>query len=176
MNIRYLILGLLTRKPMTGYDVKSSLEDLKWLVDVPSYGSLYPALHGLLEDEMVTLTVVPREGKPSRKVYSITESGSKALQDWLHQPVESDTSQKAFVTRLLLAGSFSQDGLRDYLEQRLGQTSDHRSALERRIVSQPDASGGLESLVVEYGLAIASAEILWLENALARLSDQANAA
>lgn len=174
MNIRYLILGLLTQKPMTGYDVKTSLEDLKWLVDVPSYGSLYPALHNLLEEGMVSRTIVPKEGKPSRKVYSITQTGTDTLQSWLEQPIEADTSQKGFVMRLLLASNFSREGLIAYLQQRHHQTTAHRTALERYIeIDTPGANTAIDQLVVDYGLAVARTEILWLEGALARLLENA---
>ena len=49
-SFRYSILGLLTHEPMSGYDIKRFLESLGWLVGSPSYGSIYPALHALLED------------------------------------------------------------------------------------------------------------------------------
>ena len=175
MSIRYFILGLLTRKPMTGYDVKTSLEDLSWLVDVPSYGSLYPALHNLLEEGMVNVSVVPGDGKPSRKVYSITEAGTQVLQTWIHRPIETDISQKTFVMRLLLANNFSREGLIAYLKQRHTRMTTHLAALESRIeINTAETSSEAERFAADYGLVIASAEIHWLEDTLARLAENAH--
>jgi DNA-binding PadR family transcriptional regulator len=73
VSIRQLILDLLTRQPMSGYDIKRFLKSLSWLIDSPSFGSLYPALHTLLEDGLVTVEVIPPQDKPPRKIYSITD-------------------------------------------------------------------------------------------------------
>jgi len=71
----FYLLGLLARWPMSGYDIKRFLKGLGWLVDSPSFGSLYPALHALLESGLVTVEVVPHHDKPPRKIYTITEKG-----------------------------------------------------------------------------------------------------
>jgi DNA-binding PadR family transcriptional regulator len=51
VSLRHLILGLLTRKPMSGYDIKRFLKGLNWLIGSPSDGSLYPNLRALLQEE-----------------------------------------------------------------------------------------------------------------------------
>ncbi len=81
VSTRHFILGLLTRQPMSGYDIKRFLKQLSWLVDSPSFGSLYPALHALLKDDRVTVEVIPRQDKPPRKIYTITEAGRQVLQE-----------------------------------------------------------------------------------------------
>jgi len=106
-GIRLFILGLLTRQPMSGYDIKRFLKSLSWLIDVPSLGSLYPSLHALLKDGLVTVEVIASQDRPSRKIYSITEAGEKALRAWLNQPSESDASLKKFVMRLALINAIS---------------------------------------------------------------------
>ena len=85
MSIRRFILGLLARQPMSGYDIKRFLKSLSWLIDSPSFGSLYPALHALLEDGLVTVEVVPRQDKPPRKIYSVTEAGRCCEGGWTSQ-------------------------------------------------------------------------------------------
>jgi len=66
VSIRHFILGLLNRQRMSGYDIRRFLKSLSWLIDSPSPGSLYPALHILLEDGLVTVEVVSRQDKPPR--------------------------------------------------------------------------------------------------------------
>ena len=87
-----LALGLLTQQPMSGYDIKRFLKGLSWLIDVPSLGSLYPCLHALLEDGLVTMEVVARQDRPPRKIYTITEAGEEALRAWLSQPNSEATT------------------------------------------------------------------------------------
>ena len=75
VNIRRFILGLLARQPMSGYDIKRFLKSLSWLIDSPSFGSLYPTLHALLRDGLTTVEVVLSQDRPPRKTYTVTDAG-----------------------------------------------------------------------------------------------------
>ena len=167
-GIRHFILGLLTQQPMSGYDIKRFLKSLSWLIDVPSLGSLYPSLHALLKDGLVTVEVVAGQDRPSRKIYSITEAGKEALQTWLKQPSESNASLKKFVMRLALAGQLSQVSLLAHLEQRRARVAAHKMTLEQANEAKGADLG--ERLMLDYGLSLAAAELTWLDSTLARLS------
>ena len=173
MSIRHFILGLLTRQPMSGYDIKRFLKSLSWLIDSPSFGSLYPALHALLEDGSVTVEVVLRHDKPSRKIYSITEAGRQVLQKWIDRPVDPAASLKAFVMRLILASNLSHDGLVAHLQKRRAQVAAHQLALEETSKAMDEGMDLGERLVLDYGLAVATAELAWLDRTLDRLSQPA---
>jgi PadR family transcriptional regulator AphA len=170
MSTRHFILGLLAQEPMSGYDIKRFLKSLSWLVDSPSFGTLYPTLHALLEDALVTMEVVPGEGRPPRKIYTITDAGRRALQRWMDQPVDSDASLKAFVMRLTLANHLSPAGLRAHLEQRRAQVAAHRLALEQAVEAMDEDIDVGERLTLDYGLSLATAELVWLDRTLARLA------
>jgi DNA-binding PadR family transcriptional regulator len=167
INIRQLILGFLTQQPMSGYDIKRFLKGLSWLIDSPSFGSLYPALHTLLKDGHVTVEIVPQQDKPRRKIYTITDKGSETLQDWIDQPAASGVSLKAFLMRLILAGNLSEAHLTAQLKQRRTQVSAH---LQRTADALQKDVGPGERLALDYGLAVANAELAWLDNVLGRLS------
>jgi DNA-binding PadR family transcriptional regulator len=153
---------------MSGYDIRRFLKSLNWLIDVPSLGSLYPSLHALLDDGMVTMEVVARPDRPPRKIYSITEAGEEALQVWLDQPADSDASLKKFVMRLALADQLSRIGLLTHLEQRRAQVAAHKTTLEQATEAKVTDLG--EHLMLDYGLSLAAAELAWLDRTLARLS------
>ena len=172
VSIRHFILGLLTREPMSGYDIKRFLKSLSWLIDSPSFGSLYPALHALLEDGLVTVEVVSRQDKPPRKIYSITKAGRQALREWIGQPVVSSVSLKAFLMRLILASNLSRAGLITHLQRRRVQVADHQLALEQTAQAMDDGMDLGERLALDYGLAVATAELAWLDRMLAELSQQ----
>jgi PadR family transcriptional regulator AphA len=173
-SLRHFVLGLLSRQPMSGYDVKRILDSLSWLIGNPSFGSLYPALHSLLEDGLVAVEVEPQPGKPDRKIYSITEAGRQTLAEWANQPVGSDASLRAFAMRLLLAGTFSHQTLQEHLAQRRAQVAEQRTALERAVRNETEVTHLKQHLAVDYGLALADAELAWLDGILSQLtrSDQ----
>jgi len=171
VSTRHFILGLLARQPMSGYDIKRFLKSLSWLVDSPSFGSLYPALHALLEDGLATVEVIPRHDKPPRKIYTITKAGKQALREWVDQPTASETSLKAFLMRLILASNLSHNGLITHLQQRHAQVASHQLALQQTAESMGEGLDLGDRLALDYGLAIAAAELAWLDRVLARLSE-----
>jgi PadR family transcriptional regulator AphA len=172
VNSRYFILGLLARQPMSGYDIKRFFKSLTWLIGSPSFGSIYPALRALLQDDLVTVAVVSRQDKPPRKIYSITETGREALREWIDQPVAPGASLKVFVLRLILADNFSHAGLVSHLHRRRSQVAAHRTDLERTIALLGDGAELGRHLALDYSLAVAKAELAWLDDTLDRLSKE----
>jgi PadR family transcriptional regulator AphA len=152
---------------MSGYDIKRFFKSLSWLIDSPSFGSLYPALHALLEGGLVTVEIIPQQDKPPRKIYSITGTGEETLQEWMGQPAESGVSLKAFLMRLILVSNLSQDDLIAHLEQRRIQVASHLQQTTEAMEQEADLG---ERLAFDYGVAVANAELAWLNSALSRLS------
>ena len=172
VSFRYFILGLLSQQPMSGYDIKRFLKSLDWLVGSSSFGSIYPALHALLTDSLVTVDVVYHQDRPPRKIYSITEAGKQVLQEWINQPAVPGASLRAFLMRLMLASNFSHAGLIAHLKQRRSQVEVQRAALEQVTRAQDETTDLGQRLALDYGLAVAMAELAWLDHTLEWLSEQ----
>jgi len=164
-----VILGLLALQPMSGYDIKRFLAGLSWLAGSPSGGSLYPVLRTLRQEELVTVETVSGLDKPPKKIYSLTEAGRQVLQVWTRQPVSTCTSLKAFLMRLFLADSHSRDGLSAHLRQRRAQVASHHELLAGGLEIAGAGPNLGQQLVVDYGLALATAELAWLDSTLDRL-------
>ena len=172
VSIRPLVLGLLAQQPRSGYDIKRYLKSMNWLIGSPSFGSLYPALRTLLQDGLVTVDVVLSKDKPARKIYQITEAGQLALREWLDRPVAPDASLKTFVKRLILASNLPRARLMADLAQRRDQVASHQALLEGIAASLGDGGDPVRRLALEYGLALAVAELAWLDGAPSRLSPE----
>jgi DNA-binding PadR family transcriptional regulator len=172
VSIRHLILGLLTQQSMSGYDIKHSLKSLSWLIDSPSFGSIYPTLRALREDGLVTVEVAPRQGKPPRKIYTITEAGRLALREWMDQPVAPGASLKTFVMRLILANNFSHTGLISHLQQRRSHVAVYHVTLKQIGEALDGTIDSGQRLAFSYGLALATTELAWLDSTLEQLSQQ----
>jgi len=168
MNYRYFVLGLLAQQPMSGYDIKRCFESFGWLIHSPSFGSLYPTLHALQEDGCLTMQVIEGESGLSRKVYAITEGGQQALEKWIHESTEAETSLKTFLMHLMVADNLSREALLTHLEQRRSQLADYQTALKKT----DEATGGNgdlgERLALDYGRGLATAETAWLNRKLAQ--------
>ena len=171
-SFRYFILGLLAKRTMSGYDIRRFLKSLSWLIGSPSSGSLYPILRALLQEELVTVETIPGLDRPPRKIYTITEAGRQELQVWLEQPAVSKAPLKAFVMRLLLADSFSLAGLTAHLQQRKAQVAAHCDALDTAVDTLQEVDKSGQFLAMDYGLALATAELSWLDRTMGELSKQ----
>ena len=73
-DLKFVILRLISKRPMHGYEVMKALEEESKGYYRPSPGSVYPTLQ-MLEDEGY-VTVEEADGK---KIYSITEDGAEYL-------------------------------------------------------------------------------------------------
>lgn len=75
-DLKYVILRLLSEKPMHGYEVMRALEDESGGCYSASPGSVYPTLQ-MLEDQGYVVS----EEKEGKKVYSITSAGREFLRE-----------------------------------------------------------------------------------------------
>jgi len=76
-----LILGVLAERSLHGYEISKQIKlKTKDAMTLPE-NKLYPALHHLEEQGYISAEWIPQQGKPDRKVYSITKSGVKELEN-----------------------------------------------------------------------------------------------
>jgi DNA-binding PadR family transcriptional regulator len=74
--MKYVILKILSEKPMHGYEVMKALEEETSGCYRPSPGSVYPTLQWLEDEGLVSATETS-----GKKVYAITDSGRAFLEE-----------------------------------------------------------------------------------------------
>ena len=82
----YIILGMVLKEDLTGYDIKKLVENGIGVFYKVSYGSLYPALKKLTEKGYLTMYEEPRGGR-QKNFYRLTDEGKKVFMDWLASPM-----------------------------------------------------------------------------------------
>jgi PadR family transcriptional regulator, regulatory protein AphA len=159
MSHRYLILGLLMERPMSGYDIKKRVKAALGAVTNASYGTLYPTLHKLLSENAVEMREVPQKGRPSKKVYQVTDKGRKELTGWLKQPASADQVRREFLLKVYLAKNLSAEDLVALVTSRRDETEALLKALraERSENHEPQ-----HVWVTDYALSLCEAEMNWL--------------
>ena len=129
MDTKTLCLGVLTRGDASGYEIKKAFEDGPFgHIQEIGFGSIYPALAQLLKDNMVTVTQYAQEGRPDKKVYSLTSTGRLFLVDALDEPTEPDKVRSDFLFRMMFAQLLSPSALEGMIDERMAVLN---SALER---------------------------------------------
>jgi DNA-binding PadR family transcriptional regulator len=87
---KFIILGIISMKPASGYDIKKWVEETFSFFWDMSYGQIYPTLESLEKDGLVEKTVAIEEGRPIKHLYEITNTGREELKSWMELPVEEE--------------------------------------------------------------------------------------
>jgi PadR family transcriptional regulator AphA len=115
MSIKLAILGILSWKPSTGYDLKKIIEESSAMYWSGNNNQIYKTLVQLLDEGLVTNEVQHQESSPSKKIYSITEKGLADLKSWVLTPADLPEFKKAILTKLAWADLLSTAELDDLL-------------------------------------------------------------
>lgn len=83
MSIKYAILGFLSWKPFTGYELKKIFADALSFHWSGNNNQIYGSLVELHGSGAVSIEVLQQEKLPARKLYTITDLGRGELREWL---------------------------------------------------------------------------------------------
>lgn len=103
MSIEYAILGLLSWRALSGYDLKKVFEESVALYWSGNNNEIYRALLDLHARGLVSCSVQPQEKLPARKVYSITLDGQAELAGWAASAPELPQRRHALLIQLAWA-------------------------------------------------------------------------
>jgi len=101
MALREVILTVLARGEMTGYEITKDFEAVYVHFWRASHQQVYRELAQLNKDGQVTVKVVAQDGKPDKKVYAITKRGLEELKRWIVAPTEPPRPQYDLLVKLL---------------------------------------------------------------------------
>jgi len=122
MDVKTVCLGMLSDGPASGYDLKKQFESTFGHFFAAGYGSIYPALSSLAEDGLVDCEEIAQEGKPDRKVYSITPAGREHLLAALDDPAPSHKVRSEFLAMMFFAHLMTPEQVDRVLDSRLEET------------------------------------------------------
>jgi DNA-binding PadR family transcriptional regulator len=103
MSINHAILGILSCRSVTGYDLKKIIQESPFMPWSGNNNQIYKALVEILDEGFVTHEVLHQESSPSKKIYTITEEGLAELKDWVLSSPEPPECKKAFLIQLAWA-------------------------------------------------------------------------
>jgi DNA-binding PadR family transcriptional regulator len=116
MSIRQAILGFLSWKPFTGYELKKIFANALSFHWSGNSNQIYGSLIQLHKDGAVDIEVQQQEKYPARKVYAIRESGLDELRAWLRKVPELPEIKNHFHIQLAWADLLSEAELDTLLE------------------------------------------------------------
>lgn len=176
MSLRYGLLGLLCYQDMTGYDLNKAFEtSLQFMWNVKS-SQIYRELLKMEDEKLVISRIETQEKKFDRKVYSITELGKKAFQEWVKKfPQNLITPiRDEFIVRIFFGEAVDSDNLIFEIQRFKKQQEEVLDVLSivERSATEAARDGGLETSLFYWMLTINRArkailsEIEWSEETI----------
>ncbi len=125
----FQILGVLLRQPRSGYEIVKQLE-MVWPVKT---SQIYPTLARLEKMGLVVSDDVEQQGRPNKRVYSVTRSGEKTLRDWVGTEPAPPVWRDEFLTMLYSAWTKDPQQVLAMFECRLKYLDDTMNMLRSRL-------------------------------------------
>lgn len=97
---RYAILGLVSKRDMSGYDIKQIIKKTSSFYWSENNAQIYPILKKLEAESLVVSGLDKKSGARNRRIYSITTKGLNVLKKWLQQPVELPQYREELLLKL----------------------------------------------------------------------------
>src|SRR5579863_2800488 len=179
-TLRYIILGLLGARPMSGYDIKRAFDRALASYWNAGNSQIYTTLKSLSGAKLVEPEVIEQKARPNRKVYHITASGRVELNRWLQEDVPERFTKDDFLTKLFFCGETSEEvTLKHLMEHRASLLKQlaHMEWARQQYATRPSRRPRLleyQMLVREYKEAVLKAGLEVTERAIERLRDKAS--
>jgi PadR family transcriptional regulator, regulatory protein AphA len=169
MALREVILTVLARGEMTGYEITKDFEAVYVHFWRASHQQVYRELARLNKDGRVTVKVIAQESRPDKKVYAITKRGLEELKRWIVAPTEPPRPQYDLLVKLLGCHVVDRPTFQGELERiraRAQQWVKELRAMRReclRTRSTWSEHDRILYLTLRRGLLLGQAQLRWLE-------------
>ena len=177
MSLKHTILGFLSFKSLSGYDLKKAFDRSVSHFWPANQSQIYRTLAELDEQGLVEKQVIEREERLDMKIYSITDEGRVELHRWLSTPLPVQDNREPFLIQIYFGGQLADEELVRLLQHEIRKAEENLAALiavHRAVTTQPPSVNDeravfLSMLTLEYGLVGSQFLIQWLKNAAARI-------
>ena len=163
MDVKTVCLGMLSDGEASGYDLKKEFESSFGHFFAAGYGSIYPALSALADDGLVMCEHIPQEGKPDRKVYSITAKGREHLLKALEDPAPSHRIRSEFLATMCFSHLMTREQIETVLDSRIVETEEYIDLFRELETSCIQEMHPGEKFVLGFGKAVAKAILEYVQ-------------
>lgn len=176
---RYVVLGMLTPGPVTGYGLRQRIAMSVGHFWQESFGQLYPTLRQLAAEGLVEARAAP--GAPGRRSasYHITAKGREALAAWVRLPPILEPQRNEVLLKVFFAGAVAPEVTARNLAGVAASVRGQLAELER-IAGQLDArpegrhpDAPYWRLTLDFGLSALRTSLEWVGRAQAVLHARA---
>jgi DNA-binding PadR family transcriptional regulator len=115
MSLKHTILGFLSWKPLTGYELKKYFSETEFIPWSGNNNQIYKTLVELDKEGFVTKEVIQQDKYPARKVYHITKEGITELSNWAKSKPDVLQTKSTFLIQLAWSDGLSNDEIENLI-------------------------------------------------------------
>jgi DNA-binding PadR family transcriptional regulator len=160
--MRFFFLALLARGPAHGYALKQMHDQLFGPPWPPmNIGQIYVTMGRLERDALVETHF-----EADRKIYTLTELGTKTLNNWLSEPDPAMVSKSDFLLRLVSASIVTSEALATVIAENRHSLIAELRVLDDSLVTHrqgPQQANPLAELLVQQASLHLQADLKWLD-------------
>lgn len=169
----FAVLGQLASGPSSGYEIKARLAGGAAHFWHASYSQIYAELRRLAELGLASEERVRQETRPDKRVYTITDAGRAALDEWLREPWGLASLKDESLVKLTLAGPLPPAQVVGELRRLKAAHERRREEFEAQIAALPEGSGPYLAIALRKGVHAQTAFASWCQEAIEILEDEA---
>ena len=104
MSLKYAILSLLAHDPLTGYELMKLFDGSVGYFWHATHPQIYKELARLERAGQIAHRSVAQRGRPTKKIYSLSETGRNELLEWLHVPASAQRVKDEMMLKTFCCG------------------------------------------------------------------------
>ncbi|MEV7727254.1 PadR family transcriptional regulator [Streptomyces sp. NPDC101733] len=169
MSLRHALLGLLSERPASGYDLLKRFETSLANVWPATQSQMYSELSKLSEAGLIDVSA---QGPRGRKEYTLTEEGLAELRHWLTETKPQRNTRSDILLRVFFLGVLTPEQARGYLAELTDlSTREYEAlrALDASIAWDDDPLSTHGRIALEYGLRFNAMRRDWAQWAAAQI-------
>jgi DNA-binding PadR family transcriptional regulator len=117
MSLPHALLGLLNYRPTTGYQLKKAFKESIYFFWNATLPQIYRTLNQMEKKGWLTAVIEHQDGKPSRKVYKLTNKGLKEFRRWLKEPSEVPQRKNPMMLKIFFGNQMDKDQLVSHIQK-----------------------------------------------------------
>ena len=167
------ILGLISQRPTTGYDLRKVFTTTPMWYFSNSPGAIYPALQRFENSGLIKGIVEGQDTLRPKRVYTLTEDGRQVLEQSLEQPITQDDvirRRDDLVLRFTFMGNIlGREKTLSYLKELLIQLENYIPSLQEHLDTERLAESPYDAFSIEYGIEMYQVYTRWAKHVIDQL-------
>jgi DNA-binding PadR family transcriptional regulator len=178
MALAHAILALLVDCPQSGYDLTKSFEESVGCFWKATHQQIYRELAKLEAQGCLKSAIVLQDGRPDKKLYTVTDTGQQHLTSWIAEPCDTTPIKEALLVKVFVGSLVPIHVIRQQLahhRQLHAAQLAHYRQLEATFFQTPESlslKDKLQYLVLRKGVRYETDWLDWCDEALACLQDE----